>query len=72
MNGISDEKFTQEELIREQLTAVFEELMTEAKLEKGDILVVGVLQVKWQVIRLVLGQVPRLERLFLKPCKSFA
>ncbi len=40
-NGISEEHFEQIEEIREQTKQVFLELMEEAKLEEGDILVVG-------------------------------
>lgn len=41
MNGISEEKYTHIDEIKEQTKAVFDELMEQAKLEEGDILVVG-------------------------------
>ena len=41
MNGISEEKYTHIDEIKEQTKAVFDELMKQAKLEEGDILVVG-------------------------------
>lgn len=41
MNGISEEKYTHLDEIRKQTKAVFNELMEQAKLEEGDILVVG-------------------------------
>lgn len=41
MNGISEEKYTHIDDIKEQTKAVFDELMEQAKLEEGDILVVG-------------------------------
>ncbi|MDI9242031.1 TIGR01440 family protein [Fusibacillus kribbianus] len=41
MKGISEEKFDRIEEIKEQAKAVFDELWDAAKLEEGDILVVG-------------------------------
>lgn len=58
MNGISEEKYTHIDEIKEQTKAVFDELMKQAKLEEGDILVVGCsLQVRSQVIELAHIQV---------------
>mgnify|MGYP007003024223 CR=1 FL=1 len=59
MNGISEEKYTHIDEIKEQTKAVFDELMEQAKLEEGDILVV-----RSQVIELAPIQVQRLEKLW--------
>ena len=62
MNGISEEKYTHIDEIKEQTKAVFDELMEQAKLEEGDILELAALQVRSQVIELAHIQVQRLEK----------
>lgn len=62
MNGISEEKYTHIDEIKEQTKAVFDELMEQAKLEEGDILVVGCSSSEIASHRLAHIQVQRLEK----------
>ena len=62
MNGISEEKYTHIDEIKEQTKAVFDELMEQAKLEEGDILVVGCSSSEIASQKLVLIQVRKSEK----------